>query len=69
MIKFNTIAEMFYDRGNHFEFTSLTQELAPAGEFNADKTFDFEFANPEKPYESYNGINVRLRYVLNICAH
>lgn len=54
---------MFYDRGNHFEFTSLTQELAPAGEFTADKTFDFEFANPEKPYESYNGINVRLRYV------
>lgn len=66
MIKLTPTAEMFYDRGNHFEFTSLTQELAPAGEFTADKTFDFEFANPEKPYESYNGINVRLRYVLRI---
>jgi len=56
--------EMFYDRGNHYEFTSVTRELAPAGELNADTEYTFEFVDVEKQYESYNGINVRLRYFL-----
>jgi len=55
---------LFYDRGNHYEFTSLVRELAPTGELVESKTFDFEFLNVEKQYESYNGINVRLRYFL-----
>lgn len=56
--------ELFYDRGNHYEFTSLVKELAPQGELTENKTFPFEFLNVEKQYESYNGINVRLRYFL-----
>jgi len=56
--------ELFYDRGNHYEFTSLVRELAPTGELTENKTFEFEFLNVEKQYESYNGINVRLRYFL-----
>jgi hypothetical protein len=56
--------ELFYDRGNHYEFTSLVKELAPAGELTENKTYPFEFMNVEKQYESYNGINVRLRYFL-----
>jgi len=56
--------ELFYDRGNHYEFTSLVRELAPAGELTESKVFSFEFLNVEKQYESYNGINVRLRYFL-----
>eukprot|EP00026_Physarum_polycephalum_P012155 Phypoly_transcript_12433.p1 GENE.Phypoly_transcript_12433~~Phypoly_transcript_12433.p1 ORF type:complete len:335 (+),score=48.09 Phypoly_transcript_12433:44-1048(+) len=56
--------ELFYDRGNHYEFTSLVRELSPAGELTENKTYDFEFLNVEKQYESYNGINVRLRYFL-----
>jgi len=54
-------AEMFYDRGNHYEFLSLVQELASPGEMRAAQNFDFEFKNVEKQYESYNGINVKLR--------
>jgi vacuolar protein sorting-associated protein 26 len=54
---------MFYDRGNHYEFLSLVQELASPGEMRAAQNFDFEFKNVEKQYESYNGINVKLRYV------
>jgi vacuolar protein sorting-associated protein 26 len=57
---------MFYDRGNHYEFTSLTRELAPPGELGVDTDFDFEFLDVEKQYESYNGINVRLRYFLRL---
>lgn len=58
--------EMFYDRSNHYEFTSLVQELAAPGEMRQNQTFDFEFKNVEKLYESYNGINVKLRYFVRV---
>jgi len=56
--------EMFYDRGNHYEFTSLLNELLSPGEISEEVSLPFEFLNVEKQYESYNGINVRLRYFL-----
>ena len=52
---------MFFDRGNHYEFLSLSQEIAAPGELKASQTYDFEFKNVEKQYESYQGINVKLR--------
>lgn len=55
-------AEMFFDRGNHYEFLSLGQELAAPGDLQHPQTFEFNFKNVEKQYESYNGINVKLRY-------
>jgi len=58
--------ELFYDRGNHFEFTSLLKELLPRGEITEAKVFPFEFLNVEKQFESYNGINVRLRYFVKV---
>jgi vacuolar protein sorting-associated protein 26 len=58
---FSILAEMFYDRGNHYEFTSIVKEMAPPGEITADSDYEFEFPNVDKNYESYNGINVRLR--------
>lgn len=54
--------EMYYDRGSHYEFLSLLQELAAPGEMRNNQAFDFEFKNVEKQYESYHGINVKLRY-------
>ena len=66
--------ELFYDRGNHYEFVSMAQELATAGEMRQAQTYDFTFKNVEKQYESYSGINVKLRWVaiplfLWMCAH
>ncbi len=58
--------ELFYDRGNHYEFLSLVQELASPGELRSASLFDFEFRNVEKQYESYNGINVKLRYFVRV---
>eukprot|EP00051_Salpingoeca_urceolata_P031911 m.13535 g.13535 ORF g.13535 m.13535 type:complete len:315 (+) comp4580_c0_seq1:154-1098(+) len=58
--------ELFYDRGNHHEFTSLVKELMPAGEMAGSKTFDFEFQNVEKQFETYTGTNVRLRYMIRV---
>ncbi len=62
--------EMFYDRGNHHDFLSLVRQLQPPGELSSSTTFSFEFSQVEKPYESYTGTNVRLRWVwsLDVCV-
>ncbi|KAG6520578.1 hypothetical protein ZIOFF_017636 [Zingiber officinale] len=44
----------------------IVRELDVPGEIYEKKTFPFEFSSVEMPYESYNGINVRLRYVLKV---
>jgi vacuolar protein sorting-associated protein 26 len=62
-VEFVGCIELFYDRGNHYEFLTLSQELAAAGELRSAQTMDFEFKNVEKAYESYHGINVKLRSV------
>lgn len=62
------VTELFYDRGHHHEFLSLSQELAAPGEMRQAQTFDFSFKNVEKQYESYQGINVKLRCVLCTCS-
>lgn len=56
--------ELLYDRSNTFEFTSLVRELEGPGELQASKAYEFEFTEVDKPHESYDGINVRLRYFL-----
>ena len=64
-IEFIGQIELYYDKGNHFDFTSLQFDLAPAGSIQgAALELPFEFLNAEKQYESYNGANVRLRYFL-----
>ncbi|XP_020262440.1 vacuolar protein sorting-associated protein 26A-like [Asparagus officinalis] len=58
--------ELYFDRGNFYDFTSLVRELEVPGELYERKTYQFEFSTVEMPYESYNGVNVRLRYVLKV---
>ncbi|KAI0172303.1 vacuolar protein sorting-associated protein 26 [Hypoxylon sp. FL1284] len=65
-VQFIGTIEMFFDRGNHYEFLSLNQELAAPGDLQHPQTFDFNFKNVEKQYESYNGINVKLRYFVRV---
>jgi len=65
-VEFVGSIELFYDRGNHFEFHTLSQELASPGELKAIQTYDFSFKNVEKQYESYQGINVKLRYFIRV---
>ena len=61
-----SVVDMLFDRGNHYEFLSLGQELAAPGDLQHPQTFDFNFKNVEKQYESYNGINVKLRYFVRV---
>jgi len=58
--------EMFYDRGNFHDFTSLVRELDAAGTLTESRRYNFDFSTVEKPYESYNGLNVRLRYFIRV---
>ena len=57
---------MFFDRGTNHEFLSLAQELAAPGDLQHPQVFEFNFKNVEKAYESYNGINVKLRYYVRV---
>lgn len=52
--------------GQTDDFVSMAQELAAPGEMRHPETFNFEFKNVEKQFESYNGINVRLRYYVRV---
>jgi len=47
-VEFVGTIELFYDRGNHHEFLSLSQELASPGELRQAQTFEFLFKNIEK---------------------
>lgn len=58
--------EMFYDRGNHHEFTALVKDLARPGDLTENCVFPFEFSHVEKPYETYCGSNVKLRYFVRV---
>lgn len=50
------------------EFISLTHELTGPEELRHAETLPFEFKNVDKPYESYNGMRVRLRYYIQATA-
>ncbi|KAH6590917.1 hypothetical protein BASA50_008918 [Batrachochytrium salamandrivorans] len=56
-----SVAELVYDRRNHYEFLSLSQELTAPAEFRHSATFDFDFKNVEKAFESYHELNVKPR--------
>lgn len=65
-IEFIGQIELYYDRSNQHEFLSLVKELARPGELQQNVSYPFEFNQVEKPYESYTGSNVRLRYMLRV---
>eukprot|EP00116_Pleurobrachia_bachei_P004580 sb/3464842/ len=64
-IEFLGLIEIYYDRGNHYEFVKLDKDLTRPGMLTESCSFPFEFLKVVKQYESYAGRNVRLRYHLN----
>ncbi|KAK9381554.1 vacuolar protein sorting-associated protein 26-domain-containing protein [Kockiozyma suomiensis] len=65
-VQFIGTIEMFADKGNTYDFLTLGQEIAAPGELQRPETYGFEFRNVEKQFESYNGVNVRLRYFVRV---
>jgi vacuolar protein sorting-associated protein 26 len=50
-------------KGGLYGWGNITvRELDVPGEILECKTYPFEFSTVEMQYESYNGVNVRLRY-------
>jgi len=47
---------------NFILLSFAVRELDVPGEIYERKTYPFEFSTVEMPYETYNGVNVRLRY-------
>jgi vacuolar protein sorting-associated protein 26 len=58
--------EMLFGGGTPFEFSSLVKELDHPGTLDRVKSYSFEFSGMEQPYESYDGLNVRVRYLLRV---
>lgn len=48
----------------HSLFVFAVRELDVPGDIYERKIYPFEFSTVEMPYETYNGVNVRLRYVI-----
>lgn len=64
-VEFIGSIELVY--GSEHEFVSLERELQPPGALTQPTTsFPFDFSAVEKAHESYNGMNVTLRYFLRV---
>ncbi|KAL3158408.1 hypothetical protein ABBQ38_010643 [Trebouxia sp. C0009 RCD-2024] len=58
--------ELKTDRGNPHDLLALVRDLAPPGDLTSLQTFSFEFNDVEMQYDSYKGLQVRLRYLLRV---
>lgn len=65
-VEFVGTIEMLYDRENSQEFTTLERLLDDPAILTSTTEYPFEFTNVEKAYDTYSGINVRLRYFLRV---
>ena len=59
--------DLLYDKGNYVRFTSAVRELEAAGKLLQGKLepYPFDF-HMEKPFETYSGFNVKLRYFIRV---
>lgn len=55
------------DSKKNSQFITLTKELSPPGTLvNQINTFKYSFANVEKSFESYRGVEFNVRYILRV---
>lgn len=58
--------ELYSDRGSASDFLSLARDLDTPGEVVEAHYLPFNFGQPELQYESYVGINAKVRYFLRV---
>lgn len=58
--------ELYGDRGSASDFLSLARELDTPGEVCEATHLPFDFGQPELQFESYIGINAKVRYFLRV---
>lgn len=57
---------MIYDKGNSYDFFAIVKDLEPPGSIFESKQWPFRFGSVDKQFETYHGINVRLRYFIRL---
>ena len=59
---------LYYENKEVHQFIYLTKDVAQPGTLTggAAKSFNFNFPNVDKPYESYRGTNADLRYYVQV---
>lgn len=61
------VSHAVYEGRPHYDFISLTKELcAPGTLYQAQTSIPFHFRTDEKPYETYHGRNVSVRYFIRV---
>jgi len=65
-VEFVGAIEMLYDHENSHEFTSLLRDLDDPGSITSARTYSFAFPQAMKAFDTYSGINVRLRYFIRV---
>lgn len=65
-VEFVGTIEMVYDRENSQEFSNVERHLDDPATIDAEHVYPFQFTNVEKAFDTYSGINVRLRYFLRV---
>mmetsp|Transcript_90446 Transcript_90446/g.255306 ORF Transcript_90446/g.255306 Transcript_90446/m.255306 type:complete len:303 (-) Transcript_90446:104-1012(-) len=58
--------DMFHDKSGSYDFFSITKDLEPPGALFESKQYKWKFGAVDKQNETYNGINVRLRYFVRL---
>ncbi|VEL32285.1 unnamed protein product, partial [Protopolystoma xenopodis] len=58
--------DIYSDRACREDFIFLPKDLARPGILSKTTSYPFEFISIDKPYESYSGTSVRLRYFLRV---
>jgi vacuolar protein sorting-associated protein 26 len=58
--------DIVHDKGQSSDFVSIARELEAPGTLLDDKTYEFSFSKVDKPYETYSGTGVILRYMVRI---
>jgi vacuolar protein sorting-associated protein 26 len=58
--------ELHAEKTSPYRFTYASTDIVEPGELIRNTTFDFELDHIKKPYETYRGANVTVRYFLRV---
>lgn len=62
-----TMKHATYESRPHYDFISLLKELQPPGTlYQTQTSIPFYFNGVDQPYETYNGRNVSVRYIIRV---
>jgi len=62
-----TMNHVTYESRPHYDFISLIKELQPPGTlYQTQTSIPFYFNGVDQPYETYNGRNVTVRYIVRV---